>query len=156
MKHASTIAGVLVGLPFIAFGLMFLFHVMPAPPEGSRQALFMGALFPRSSTTRRRRRSGNMGKRNGALQAASGALSDTSGAGANAGYAGRHPSLALESYFCTPQGRNKPREFFFGKPNDDLKPDNGFKGAVANVKLHNRALTPEEISAEVKSPSGWK
>lgn len=44
------------------------------------------------------------------------------------------------------------REFFFGKPNDDLKADNGFKGAVANVKLYNRALTPEEISAEGKVP----
>lgn len=49
MKHAPTIAGILLGLPFVAFGLMFLFNLMPsppAPPEGSAQALFMGAMFP--------------------------------------------------------------------------------------------------------------
>lgn len=49
MKHLPTIAGILLGLPFVAFGLMFLLNLMPAPPpfpEGSPQALFMGALFP--------------------------------------------------------------------------------------------------------------
>lgn len=49
MKHLPTIAGILLGLPFVAFGLMFLLNLMPAPPpfpEGSPQALFMGAMFP--------------------------------------------------------------------------------------------------------------
>lgn len=49
MKYASAIAGILLGLPFVVFGLLFLLNLLPAPPappEGSPQALFMGALFP--------------------------------------------------------------------------------------------------------------
>lgn len=41
--------GVLLGLAFIAFALMFFFNQMPAkqaPPEGSPVALFMGSLMP--------------------------------------------------------------------------------------------------------------
>ncbi len=49
MKHAANIAGGLLGLIFIVFGLNFFlgFIPMPAgPPEGSPPALFMGALYP--------------------------------------------------------------------------------------------------------------
>lgn len=49
MKYTSAIAGILLGLPFVVFGLLFLLNLLPAPPappEGSPQALFMGALFP--------------------------------------------------------------------------------------------------------------
>lgn len=49
MKHLPTIAGILLGLAFIAFGAMFLLNMMPAqdpPPEGSLPALFMGAFYP--------------------------------------------------------------------------------------------------------------
>ncbi len=49
MKYASAIAGILLGLPFVIFGVLFLLNLMPAPPappEGSAQALFMGAMFP--------------------------------------------------------------------------------------------------------------
>ena len=49
MKHLPTIAGALLGLMFIAFGLMFLLDLVPEqppPPEGSPMALFMGALAP--------------------------------------------------------------------------------------------------------------
>lgn len=49
MKHLPTIAGTLLGLMFIAFGAMFFLNLMPAqepPPEGSWQALFMGAFYP--------------------------------------------------------------------------------------------------------------
>ncbi len=49
MKYASTIAGILLGFVFIVFGTLFLLNLLPsppAPPEGSPQALFMGALFP--------------------------------------------------------------------------------------------------------------
>lgn len=49
MKHLSTIAGILLGLAFVAFGGMFLLNMVPAqdpPPEGSLPALFMGAFYP--------------------------------------------------------------------------------------------------------------
>ena len=49
MKHIPTLAGALLGLMFIAFGLMVLLNLapeQPAPPEGSPAALFMGALVP--------------------------------------------------------------------------------------------------------------
>lgn len=49
MKIAANVAGVLLGLAFIAFSLMFFLNLMPAqtpPPEGSPAALFMGAMFP--------------------------------------------------------------------------------------------------------------
>ena len=49
MKHASTIAGVLLGLLFIVFGLNFFLKFIPmppGPPKGSLPALFFGALIP--------------------------------------------------------------------------------------------------------------
>lgn len=49
MKHASTIAGALLGLMFIVFGLNFFLKFIPmpdGPPEGSPPALFMAALYP--------------------------------------------------------------------------------------------------------------
>jgi len=49
MKLASNIAGGLLGLLFLVFGLDFFLHFMPmppGPPEGSPPALFMGALLP--------------------------------------------------------------------------------------------------------------
>ena len=49
MKLAANIAGGLLGLLFVAVGLMILLHLgpeQPAPPEGSPVALFMGALIP--------------------------------------------------------------------------------------------------------------
>lgn len=49
MKYAPSIAGGLLGLLFLAGGLMFLLNLIPeqtAPPEGSPTALFMGALVP--------------------------------------------------------------------------------------------------------------
>ena len=49
MRHLSTIAGLLLGLGFVTFGLMFLLNLMPpqpAPPEGSLMALFFGAFAP--------------------------------------------------------------------------------------------------------------
>jgi putative oxidoreductase len=49
MKLLANIAGGLLGLLFVVFGLMFLLHLgptPPAPPEGSAPALFMGALAP--------------------------------------------------------------------------------------------------------------
>jgi uncharacterized membrane protein YphA (DoxX/SURF4 family) len=48
-KHLPTIAGALLGLVFIAVGLMVLLDLapeQPAPPEGSPAALFMGAFVP--------------------------------------------------------------------------------------------------------------
>jgi putative oxidoreductase len=46
MKHASTIAAGFLGLLFIVFGLnFFLKFPIPAAPEGSPPALFMGALY---------------------------------------------------------------------------------------------------------------
>jgi putative oxidoreductase len=49
MKHAPTIAGGLLGLLFVTFGLNFFLKFIPmppGPPEGSPAALFFGALFP--------------------------------------------------------------------------------------------------------------
>ncbi len=49
MKHASNIAGGLLGFLFVAFGLMFLLGMMPKqpePPAGSSVAMFMGAFAP--------------------------------------------------------------------------------------------------------------
>lgn len=49
MKYAQNIVAGLLGLLFIAVGLMFFLKMMPdqpAPAEGSPAALFMGALVP--------------------------------------------------------------------------------------------------------------
>ena len=47
MKHLPNIIGTLLGLAFIAFGIMFFMKIeMPPPPEGSPAALFMGAMVP--------------------------------------------------------------------------------------------------------------
>jgi uncharacterized membrane protein YphA (DoxX/SURF4 family) len=48
MKHAPTIAGILLGLLFIMSSVVVLFGLvkMPPPPEGTPAALFMGALVP--------------------------------------------------------------------------------------------------------------
>lgn len=49
MKHVPTIAGALLGVLFVVFGLNFFLKFIPmppGPPEGSPPALFMGALFP--------------------------------------------------------------------------------------------------------------
>lgn len=49
MKHIPNIAGGLLGLAFVAFGLMFLLDLIPeqpAPPEGSWAAMFLGSFAP--------------------------------------------------------------------------------------------------------------
>lgn len=49
MKLATNIAGGLLGLLFLVFGLNFFLNFLPSPgspPEGSPPALFMAALFP--------------------------------------------------------------------------------------------------------------
>ena len=48
MKHAPTIAGILLGLLFIMSSVVVLFHLvkMPPPPDGTPAAMFMGALGP--------------------------------------------------------------------------------------------------------------
>jgi putative oxidoreductase len=50
MKHAPTLAGGLLGLAFIIFGLNFFLNFIPMPadpsPENAPHKLFMGALFP--------------------------------------------------------------------------------------------------------------
>ena len=48
MKHAPSIAGILLGLLFIMSSVTVLFHLvqMPLPPDGTPAALFMGALVP--------------------------------------------------------------------------------------------------------------
>ena len=48
MKHLPTIAGLLLGLIFIAAGLVVLLKLAPMPPlpEGSPAAMFMDALGP--------------------------------------------------------------------------------------------------------------
>lgn len=47
MKYASTAAGALLGLLFIIFGLNFFlkFFPIPAAPEGTPPAVFMGVLY---------------------------------------------------------------------------------------------------------------
>jgi uncharacterized membrane protein YphA (DoxX/SURF4 family) len=48
MKHAPTIAGLVLGGLFIMSAVMVLFHLvqMPPPPEGTPAALFFGAFGP--------------------------------------------------------------------------------------------------------------
>ena len=49
MKYLANIAGGLLGLAYIAFGLMLLLKLGPTPPpppEGSPAAMFMGAFAP--------------------------------------------------------------------------------------------------------------
>lgn len=49
MRHIPTIAGILLGLAFIAGGAMFLLNLMPPqtePPEGSLMAAFFAAFAP--------------------------------------------------------------------------------------------------------------
>ena len=49
MKYLPNIAGGLLGLAYIAFGLMVLLKLGPTPPpppEGSPAAMFMGAFAP--------------------------------------------------------------------------------------------------------------
>jgi putative oxidoreductase len=50
MKHAPTIASVLLGLAFITFGANFFLQFIPMPadpsPPDAPHKLFMGALFP--------------------------------------------------------------------------------------------------------------
>jgi len=48
MKIVSLIAGILLGLVFLASSIPILFHLVkiPAPPDGSPVALFMGAFVP--------------------------------------------------------------------------------------------------------------
>jgi putative oxidoreductase len=47
MKHLSTIAGILLGLIFIIFGLNFFLKFIPIPqaPVGSPPAMYMSALY---------------------------------------------------------------------------------------------------------------
>lgn len=47
MKHIPNIAGGLLGLLFLTFGLNFFlnFIPIPSPPEGSPPAMFMGAMY---------------------------------------------------------------------------------------------------------------
>ncbi len=48
MKHAPTVAGILLGLLFVMSSVVVLFNLvqMPPPPEGTPAALFMGAFLP--------------------------------------------------------------------------------------------------------------
>ncbi|NWK57071.1 hypothetical protein HW115_15720 [Verrucomicrobiaceae bacterium N1E253] len=49
MKNIPTIAGALLGLAFITFGLNHFLHFIPmggGPPEGSPPALFFAAIVP--------------------------------------------------------------------------------------------------------------
>ena len=49
VKHLPTIAGGLLGLVFVVFGLNFFLKFIPlppGPPQGAPPALFFGALFP--------------------------------------------------------------------------------------------------------------
>ena len=48
MKHAPTIAGIVLGLLFLMSSVVVLFQLvqMPPPPEGTPAAMFFGALVP--------------------------------------------------------------------------------------------------------------
>ncbi|MDB6155000.1 MAG: uncharacterized protein JWL90_3453 [Chthoniobacteraceae bacterium] len=48
MRYFPTIAGLLLGLLFIASGVVVLFHLVPMPPlpDGTPAAMFMGAFGP--------------------------------------------------------------------------------------------------------------
>ncbi len=50
MKHASTLASLLLGLAFITFGANFFLHFIPMPadpsPADAPHKLFMAAMFP--------------------------------------------------------------------------------------------------------------
>ena len=49
MRHIPTVIAILLGLLFVAGGATFLLGLIPKmdpPPEGSLQALFMGAFVP--------------------------------------------------------------------------------------------------------------
>ncbi len=50
MKHLPTVAGALLGLAFVVFGLNFFLNFIPMPndpsPADAPHKLFMGALFP--------------------------------------------------------------------------------------------------------------
>jgi putative oxidoreductase len=48
MKYLPTIAGIVLGLPFVAFGVMFLLHLIPDQPmpAGTPVAAFMAAFGP--------------------------------------------------------------------------------------------------------------
>jgi putative oxidoreductase len=50
MKHITTIAGAVLGLAFVVFGLNFFLNFIPMPadpsPDTAPHKLFMGALFP--------------------------------------------------------------------------------------------------------------
>jgi len=49
MKHLATIAGLVLGLMFTAFSLLFLLDAVPEqppPPAGSPPAMFMAAFVP--------------------------------------------------------------------------------------------------------------
>lgn len=50
MKHVPNIAGALLGLAFVFFGLAYFLNLIPAPPDPSPpdapHKLFMGALIP--------------------------------------------------------------------------------------------------------------
>ena len=49
MKHLPTIAGALLGLAFVTFGLMYFLEMMPKqdpPPADSPVAMFFGAFKP--------------------------------------------------------------------------------------------------------------
>lgn len=48
MKHLPLIAGILLGLPFVAGGLMYLLNMVPPQdiPPGSAQDLYMKAMGP--------------------------------------------------------------------------------------------------------------
>lgn len=43
-RVAPTVARVLLGLPFLVFGLNFFFHFLPQPPLGPEAGGFLGAL----------------------------------------------------------------------------------------------------------------
>jgi putative oxidoreductase len=47
MKHIATVAGILLGLIYLVFGLNFFFQfiAIPQPAEGSPFANFMGAMY---------------------------------------------------------------------------------------------------------------